>query len=139
MKPASFRSLLVCAMLACTSAASPARAHDPSAASTLSLLPVAVSVAAPAAFLSGVGALTVVAVDASLRGTVIVLERARDGARISLTLSGQAVGAASLAAGTVLAVSAIGSGWVISAAGEALAFIPNEIGKALLHNEQVTR
>jgi hypothetical protein len=28
---------------------------------------------------------------------------------------------------------------VLSAAGEVIAFIPNEIGKALLHNEQVSR
>jgi len=28
---------------------------------------------------------------------------------------------------------------VLSAAGKAIAFIPNEIGKALLYNERVTR
>jgi hypothetical protein len=31
------------------------------------------------------------------------------------------------------------AGWVLSAAGQAVAFIPNEIGKALLYNERVTR
>jgi hypothetical protein len=36
-------------------------------------------------------------------------------------------------------VSVIGTGVVLSAAGEAIAFIPNEIGKALLYNEQVSR
>jgi hypothetical protein len=28
---------------------------------------------------------------------------------------------------------------VLSAAGQALAFIPNELGRALLHNERITR
>jgi hypothetical protein len=36
-------------------------------------------------------------------------------------------------------VTAIGAGWVLSAAGAAIAFIPNEVGKALLYNERVTR
>ena len=33
--------------------------------------------------------------------------------------------------------SAIGTGIVLSAAGEVLAFIPNAMGQALLHNERV--
>jgi hypothetical protein len=41
--------------------------------------------------------------------------------------------------GAAVAVSVIGAGTVLSVAGEVIAFIPNEIGKALLHNEQVTR
>ena len=41
------------------------------------------------------------------------------------------------AVGTVLTCSVIGAGVVISAAGKVLAFIPNEMGKALLHNERL--
>ena len=40
--------------------------------------------------------------------------------------------------GTVVVVSAIGARLLLSAAGEVLAFIPNELGKDLLHNERVT-
>ena len=40
--------------------------------------------------------------------------------------------------GTVVAVSVIGAGVVLSAAGEVLCFIPNELGRALLHNERIT-
>jgi hypothetical protein len=36
-------------------------------------------------------------------------------------------------------VTALTSGYVLSAAGQAIAFIPNEIGRALLYNERVTR
>ena len=36
-------------------------------------------------------------------------------------------------------VTAISTGYVLSAAGEAIAFIPNEIGASLLHNERVTQ
>jgi hypothetical protein len=81
----------------------------------------------------------VVAVQASAVGTVWVLERASDGARATLTLSGQAARALSVAAGTVVVVTAVSTGWVLSTASEAIAFIPNEIGAALLYNERVTR
>lgn len=115
----------------------PARAHSTTAseASALSLLPVAVSVAAPVALFSAGAVLTVVAVEASAQGTVWVLERASDGARASVNFSGKATAAL----GTAIAVTAIGSGYVLSAAGEAIAFVPNAIGTALLHNEQLTR
>ena len=40
--------------------------------------------------------------------------------------------------GTAVAVSVIGAGVLLSAAGEVLCFIPNELGRALLHNERLT-
>ena len=95
--------------------------------------------AAPAVLLSAGAAFTVVAVEATSVGTVWVLERASDGARASVTLSGAAVGGVSLVAGATVVAVASTAGWVLSAAGKAIAFIPNEIGRALLHNERVTR
>jgi uridine phosphorylase len=83
--------------------------------------------------------LTVVAVEASATGAVWVLERASDGARATVRLGSQAAGALSVAAGTVVVVTAMSTGWVLSTASEAIAFIPNEIGAALLYNERVTR
>jgi hypothetical protein len=107
--------------------------------SAMSLLPVAVSVVAPVALLSAGATLSVVAVEATSAGTVWVLERASDGARASVTLSGAVlVGASTLVGGAVL-VTAFSTGVVLSAAGKALCYIPNEIGKSLLHNERVTR
>jgi hypothetical protein len=119
---------------------SAARAHSTlSDASALSLLPVAVSAAAPVLLLAAGASLTLVAVEASATGTVWVLERASDGARATLRFSGQLVGGASAAIGTAIVVTALSTGWVLSAAGQAIAFIPNEIGAALLHNERLTR
>lgn len=118
-----------------------ARAHptDASAASALSLaLPVAVSVAAPVMLLSGGVVLTVVAVEASAAGTVWVLERASDGARASVTFSARAGEALLLGTGTAVAVGVLSTGWVLSAAGRAIAFVPNEIGASLLHSEQLS-
>lgn len=117
-----------------------ARAHnDLSQASALSALPVAASVAAPVMLLSAGAMLTVVSVQASATGTVWVLERASDGARATLHFSGHAVGASLAAAGTAVLVTALSSGWLLSAAGQAIAFVPNQIGASLLYNERVTR
>ncbi len=120
----------------------PALAHGPSTGSDLSaasMLPIAVSVMAPVALISAGAALTVVAVEGASAGTVWVLERASDGVRASVTLSAEAARGLSVAVGTVVVVSAVTAGWVLSAAGQAVAFIPNELGKALLHNERITR
>lgn len=117
-----------------------ARAHsNPSDASVLSALPIAVSVAAPVLILSAGATLMVVAVQATSTGTLWVLERVSDGARASVTLSSQAAGALSVAAGTAVLVTAMSTGWLLSADGQVLLFIPNQLGAALLHNERLTR
>ena len=125
--------VLLCA-LSCASAAQ-AQSNVSEASLELSALPVAIYVVAPVAVLSGAAALTVVSVTAVADGTVWVLERASDGARISVRFTGNVV----VASGTVCALTVIASGTVISAAGRAIAFVPNEIGKSLLYNERVTR
>lgn len=120
-----------------------ARAHggdpvDASAASALSLsLPVAVVASAPVAILAGGVVLTVVAVQASAVGTVWVLERASDGARVVLRFSGHVAHGASAAVGATVMVTAMSAGVLLSAAGELLCFVPNEIGASLLHNERI--
>ncbi|HET7772433.1 MAG TPA: hypothetical protein VFK82_01280 [Burkholderiaceae bacterium] len=115
------------------------RAHgDLSDASALSMLPVAVSVAAPVMILAGGVALTVVSVQASAAGTVIVLERASDGARATLRFSGRVLEGSAMVVGSAIMVTALSTGYVLSTASEALAFVPNEIGRALLYNERIT-
>jgi hypothetical protein len=138
--------LLFCATaLALATAALPAQAHrDPSAhaseASALSLsVPVAISVAAPAAVLASGAAFTVVAVETLAEGTVWVLERASDGLRFSVRFGGELAGASAVAVGTVVVSTVVAAGCVLSAAGEAIAFIPNELGRALMYDERVTR
>lgn len=107
--------------------------------SAVSMLPVAVSVAAPSVVLSAGMALTVVAIESTARGTVWLLEQASDGARISLQVSGQLASGVVMSTGVVVTVGLIGSGHVLSAAGKAIAFIPNEIGASLLYNERVSK
>lgn len=134
-----FTALAITAALLTTPAA---QAHQTdaalsAAASALSALPVAVSVAAPAVLISGGVVLTVASVQASVQATEWVLVRASDGARMVLRFSGHAAGLASVAVGTAVTVTALSAGHVLSVAGEVVAFIPNELGKALLYNERL--
>jgi hypothetical protein len=119
----------------------PAMAHSDglSEASALSGLGVAMSVSAPVMLVAGASAMTVVAISVVAEGTVWVLQRASDGARIVVTWSTLSVGMASVAVGTVITVTAVSAGWVLSTAGEVLALIPNTLGKALLHHERVIK
>lgn len=110
-----------------------------SEASGLSMLPVAVSVTASSLALSAGATLVIVTVESTARGTVWVLERASDGARMSLQFTGKVLEGSATLSGTVVVVTAIGSGYVLSAAGQAIAFVPNEIGASLLYNEQITK
>lgn len=137
MKSKTIVSIALALALACSGTA--CAQSEASEASALSALPVAVSVAAPVFLLSAGVTLTVVAVEASVTGTVWVLERASDGARMSVRVSTQVVGGVSVLAGTSVLVMATAAGWVLSAAGEVIAFVPNELGRALLYNERVTK
>ncbi len=120
---------------------------DALALSAVSALPVAsvvvgggVVALAAVPVVSTVGAVLVVkTVQSTARGTVYVLERASDGAQASIEVLTHGVVGVSLVAGSVVTVSVIGAGTVLSAAGEAIAFIPNALGRALLHNERITR
>lgn len=143
------RTLLAATFLAAL-ASVPARAQS-EASAALSLLPVAsvvgtasvastaagAVVALPAALSVGGAVLSVRAVEVSAVGTVYLLERASDGARVSVEVLGRGIGSSAHAVGTVVVCTVIGSGVVLSVAGEALAFVPNAIGRALLYNERL--
>ena len=127
--------------LSMLAAATPARAHNDglSEASALSALPVAMSISAPVLSVAAGSVLVLAAVEVVADGTVWVLQRASDGARISVTWAGLSAGMASVAVGTAVTVTAVSAGWLLSTAGEVIALVPNTLGRALLHHEEVLR
>jgi hypothetical protein len=78
--------------------------------SEASLVPVAISVALPVVLVAG-----------------------------SIRLAGGIASAAGMAIGTVIVVTVVATGTVLSAAGHVIAFIPNEIGRTLSYNQRVSR
>lgn len=142
--------IAVSTLVFCLGVTGAARAQsEASAVSALSAMPlasvviggsaVAGAVAVLPVALSTAGAILVVkTVESTARGTLLVLERISDGARASIEVAGKGVAAVSLVAGATVTVSVIGAGAILSAAGEVIAFVPNRLGQALLHNERLT-
>lgn len=130
-------------------------AHDPSGVSEASLalssLPVA-SVAMVASGASAVGAsiltipavvlsataeLLVVSAQASAKGTIWILERASDGVRMTARFVTDSARVATVASGQVIVVTAVATGWVLSVARDAIAFVPRGDAPSLFHNERL--
>jgi hypothetical protein len=89
--------------------------------------------------LAASGELIVVGVEQSARGVSVVVKNAADASGEVVTVLLDGAAAASVAVGSALNVSATGVGYVLVAAGRAIAFIPNEIGQSLLHQSSYTR
>jgi len=101
-------------------------------------VPVSLALAGSALVLQGSTRLTLVSVQASAEGTVWLLERAVDGARFVVRFTAGGLRAASTMVGAVLAASALSTGWLLCANGEAMAFVPNADGARLMANERIT-
>lgn len=152
MMKSKFASFLIAACAISTGATATFNAYaqsEVSALSAVSALPVAsvvVSTSAlsgallvlPVALSSAGASLVVTSVVVTARGTLYVLERTSDGATASIEVLGKAASGASMVVGSTLMVSTVGAGVLLSAAGEVVAFIPNALGRSLMHNECVT-
>ena len=99
------------------------------ASSAALLLPVALSVAG--------STLVVKSVEVSARGSLCVLERVSDGARAKIEIPAPGVEKMALSVGKTVSVGVIAAGAVLSVAGDVVAFVPNELGRALLRNERI--
>lgn len=87
--------------------------------------------------LAASGTVLVEGVEAAGDASVLVLAGASGAAQATVRISGRAAREASLAAGASVRVVALSSGCLLVAAGKVLAFFPNEVGKALLHQSRV--
>ncbi|WP_036212740.1 hypothetical protein [Massilia alkalitolerans] len=86
--------------------------------------------------LAATGSVVVASVRTVGDGIEVVLEGAADASRATVRLSGRAAAGVSLAAGTALEVVTASTGYVLVMSGKAIAFLPNEAGKALLHHSR---
>lgn len=125
--------------LAAILASGAASAQSSSELSEASLVPVAISVALPVVLVAGVGSIVVTGVQASAEATVWVVENVADGVRGSICFAGHAVGVVGIAVGTVIVVTVVATGMVLSTAGHVIAFVPNETGRSLSYNQRVSR
>jgi hypothetical protein len=83
------------------------------------------------------GTVLVESVEAAGDASMLVLAGASNAAHAALRLSGRAAREASLVVGASVNLVATSTGYLLVASGKLLAFIPNEIGKALIHHSRV--
>ncbi|MCW5605354.1 MAG: hypothetical protein KIT18_12505 [Burkholderiales bacterium] len=133
------QSLHVVCLLAALCTAVPAAADSTARASqdsaTISAASGAV-VAGSLDFVAGGGELLVTSIEAVGDSMIIGLYGVSDATTVSLQLSGEVAGTASLAVGAAIQVSAEATGYALRTAGRLIAFIPNEVGYSLLHHSR---
>lgn len=119
-------------------ACSASQAAGQSALSNASANLSAVVVGGSILTLAAGGSVVVASVRTVGDGIEVVLESAADASRATLRLSGRAAAGVSIAAGTTLGLVTASTGYVLVMSGKALAFLPNEAGKALLHHSRAS-
>lgn len=86
----------------------------------------------------GASAMVIVSsVEVLAEGSVVIVRGVANGVSVSIQLSGQALQGVAMVSGTIIQVSTVATGHMLISAGKVIAFIPNELGKALLHHEKV--
>lgn len=102
---------------------------------------VAASVQVPAAAaiaLSEGAAFVVVGVAASAHGIAVTVSALAEGSAFVVELSAEAVARLGIAAGSAITASVVAGGWLLSAAGESIAFVANETLKPLIHSRRIS-
>lgn len=138
---ASPRSLLLTA-LACAAmglAFPTAAAPQSDGASRQSQASLAASIEVPIAVTHALshGAAAVVSGVAAVGGSVAVtVSMAAVGASFVVYLSAEAIRRLGIAVGTAISVTVVATGWVLSAAGEALCFIANDAVRPHIHSHR---
>ena len=133
------KQLLATALLCAASLAPLAQAanSDTTNASDNASMASAIVLVGSMSMLVASGQVVVASVETVGEGIVIVLKGASEAGGASIQMSAQAAKGLSLAAGTVVNVVALSTGHMLVMSGKAIAFIPNELGKALLHHSKV--
>lgn len=84
------------------------------------------------------GMVLITGVEVLAQGSVVVITGVSEGVSVTIQLSGQALQGIGLASGAVVQVSAVATGHLLISAGKVIAFIPNALGKALIHHEKIS-
>ena len=86
---------------------------------------------------AGAGSLVVQSVTAMGEGSVVVLKGVSNGVEVSVRVTADVAKGLSNAAGASVQVVAASTGTMLVMSGKAIAFIPNEVGLALLHQNKL--
>ncbi|MBS0408222.1 MAG: hypothetical protein JSS17_18025 [Proteobacteria bacterium] len=130
------RSLIAATLIGLlTSTTALAQSETASQASALSMEPSLASASATLELLPAGSRLVVTALRPVGGMVEISAETAAHVTVTGLRVSAAAARKTGLSIGTTLAVTAIASGWLVSAAGEAIAFVPDRLARSLIHHQ----
>lgn len=130
------KQTLIAALFA-LSAATPAAAQDSMERGSAASVSASLAAGYSAAWIAHQGAeLTVRAIRTSANGLELSLQGASAAIETSALVAKGAVEAASVGVGTSVQVVAESTGYALVASGILLAFVPNEVGRALLHHSR---
>jgi hypothetical protein len=134
----SRRTLCLMLLPLCLAAALPAQAQNASAASAASSAALSYAgasvVGGTASALAAGASLTLIAIEKAGEAVIWVLKDVSTGATVSIRASTQAIGAASMTVGTVIAVTASAAGYALYSAGRMIAFVPSEVGRSMVYH-----
>jgi hypothetical protein len=116
-----------------------AQSTDASQASAISLAPSVELAAAALQAIPAGSALVVRAMKPIGQSVQLLVEASATGASFVLEVSAETVQALALAAGSVLTVAVVSTGYLISAGAEAIAFIPDQFSRSLIHHRELSR
>lgn len=139
------RTLVTLAAAACIAsfAATPAAATDSTAASAegsqAAIAGSGMMLDGSANVIRAGGALTIAGITAAGDASVIVLRDVATGSEASLRVGADVAQAGSLAVGQTVSVVAEATGMSLFAGGRLVAFVPNEIGRALVYAARSTQ
>lgn len=108
-----------------------------SQASAISIEPSEVSAAAAIEVLPAGSTLIVTAMRPVGEIVELSVETAGHASIIGLKVSAATARAIGVTVGTTLAVTAVSAGWLISAGGEVVAFVPDRLARALTHHREL--
>lgn len=134
---ADLNRLALAALLGCAIGAHADSVTDASRASIDASIAIPVTlVAGTAQFFKDAGQLSVTGVKTIGNVSVIGLRGLANGAEASVQVSSKAIEGSAIGVGVVLQATVSATGTLLIAGGRALMFVPNEIGKSLLHHSR---
>lgn len=130
--------LLAALLIACTlcSARAEGNLSQNSTPSELSAFASVIVVAGSVEALGSAGTAVVESVETAGDVITVVFKSASNASRATVKGSSTVLGRVSLVAGTTVSVATLASGYAIVAAGQVIAFFPNEAGRALMHQSR---
>ena len=133
-KIAVITAISICAFSSVAAQANDCPSCAPSNASEALSLGVGLVLVGSMSMVAASGAVIVQSVESAAEGVTLVIKGSGNAASATLKLSAKTLHGVVLVSGSVIETSVVSTGYLLVYAGKAIAFIPNEVGNALIYH-----